>query len=131
VKGEIRKPPPPKGPGSGPGTPGGGTGPRKRVRVTGRKAPATSGKAYGSSYGGGISPTAKKGDVYTLSLDFSVPGRDEVFTYDVKVTVIEADADSVTIRTENAYDVNIAPPGTSDIFLKAHKTITLKRDMLK
>jgi len=129
VKGEIRKPPPPKGPGGG--TPGGGTGPRKRVRVTGRKAPATSGTPSGAYYGGGISPTAKKGDVYTLSIDFDVPGRDEVFTYDVKVTVIGADADTVTIRTENAYDVNIAPPGTPDVFLKTHKTITLKRDILK
>lgn len=130
VSGEIRKPPPPKGPGGGPG-PGGGTGPRKRVRVTGRKTTAPSVTPYGAYYGGGISPTAKKGDVYTLSLDFNVAGRDEVFTYDVTVTVIDADADSITIRTHNAYDQNIAPPGAPDIILKAHKTATIKREMLK
>jgi len=82
-------------------------------------------------YGGGISPTAKKGDEYTLSLDFSVAGRDEVFTYDVKVLVIAADADSVTIMTENSDDLDIAPPNSPPIYLKAHKSATFPRDILK
>ncbi|HSC40068.1 MAG TPA: hypothetical protein VLD19_19425, partial [Chitinophagaceae bacterium] len=134
VKGEIKKPPPAKGPGHGPG-PGGkdptnNPGMHKRVRVTGHAINATRGKGHGWSYGGGISPAAKVNDEYNMDMDFSVDGRDEIFTYRVHVKVIDADDNSITVMTGNDGQLNIAPPHTPPLILWPHGKVILKRNIL-
>jgi outer membrane protein OmpA-like peptidoglycan-associated protein len=118
----------PKGPGPG-GKPGSG-GTQKVVRATSRKAKGSPTKSYGSYYGGGIDPKAKVGEEYDMSIDFRVRGRSEIFTYEVHVKVTQADDQSVTVVTSNADDLNLAPPNTPEIVLKAHKTLTLSRNIL-
>jgi outer membrane protein OmpA-like peptidoglycan-associated protein len=124
----VPKPVLPKGPGPGGGP--GATGP-KRIHTTPIRAKTSPSKGYPSAYGGGIDPRAKAGQEFDMSINFRVSGKSDIYSVDLHVKVIEpTNADIVTVETTNDFDVNVAPPGESEIVMKAHKKITIPRSIL-
>ncbi|PSL43056.1 outer membrane protein OmpA-like peptidoglycan-associated protein [Chitinophaga niastensis] len=133
LKGEIRKPPaappqttPPQG-----SSPGGGTPPPSVVKTIPKKSTAQITGTYPSTYGGGLSPIASTGEHYNMRFYFRVDGRSASFETTVGVTVANADADSVTLVTDNDDTLNIAPDDAPPILLAPHRRFTLTRQLLR
>ncbi len=135
VRGEIRKPAGPHTPPTPTTTPprptGAGGSPGQVVRVTPRPTNHSPRSGHPSAYAGGIASTAGVGDVADMRLAFRIDGRSEVFYAEIRIRVVSANADAITIETMNDTTLNLSPAGATEVLLAPHRRVPILRALLR